>query len=388
MTRTRIAIIGAKHPHVFPRIELALANSGRCELAGFYDSEPRTLDHVRDRYGIQVTDDPEQALRNADAAIVEGFDHENPGLAELAVSRGKAVLLEKPGAPTVDAMRQLVERCAAYPVHVTVAYMLQSSPVIPHLEKIIGCGVLGPVPLARFHAATPVGCSAEIWQSLPEDEGGLLWTDGCHLMRTIVGLLGRPTTVTSLVRKLPRGPRVVADFYKPDLYAGLGAEHDFEIGGLVHEDVGAAILNYRDKIVVFDITGWEAHGWVEKWRVELWGADATLEAGLMPPWYRLETRRDHPLFGRGVHEQRMPGPKTAETSLVVDESYAREFGNFLDAVEQGSPDQSGLRAGLDVLETLHAIYESSRLSTPVAVNAGAVGENAAAADVPGETACA
>ncbi len=103
------------------------------------------------------------------------------------------------------------------------------------------------------------------------------------------------------------------------------------------------------------------------WRIELWGANATLEAGLMPPWYRLHVRCASSQYQRGVYQRRFPGLNSAEISLVPDEAYRREFLGMLDVVESGNTDQSGLRAGLQVLEVLHAMYESSRQGRPIEV---------------------
>lgn len=360
MSRIKIAFIGAKHPHIFPRLELAQHHADRCEVVGVYDSEGRILDHIKSTYAVPVFSQPLDALQGAQLAIVEGYDYENPDLVRQVLPHVAGLLIEKPGAPNVAAMRELAAFCANYPAHVTIGYMLQSSPVMAELYRILASGVLGPITLARFHAAAPVGCAAEIWQSLPQDEGGVLWTDSCHLMRTVIGLLGLPDQVSGHVKKLPPGETVYSDIYKPDILSGLGSEQAFQIGTLMHEDVAAGVLSYNDKLVVFDVTGWEAHNWVEMWRIEIWGANATLEAGLMPPWYRLHVRRDHPDFTRGIHERHLPGVDGAGISLVPDSSYIGEFLGMLDAVERGSTDQSGLQAGLQVLEVLHALFESSR----------------------------
>jgi hypothetical protein len=62
-------------------------------------------------------------------------------------------------------------------------------------------------------------------------------------------------------------------------------------GGSVHEDAGAAVLDYPDKLVTLDMTGWGARPWVESWAIEFHGTEGTLQVGLQPPWYRLYQRR-------------------------------------------------------------------------------------------------
>ena len=359
--RIRLMFLGAKHPHIFPRIQLAQGFSDRCEVVGAYDSDYRTLDYLDQNYQIPTFKTLQESLSvDFDIAVIEGYDYQNPDLIRAVIPRVKAILLEKPGAPNLNAMWDLVQYCSQFPVYVTVGYMLQYSPIFDYVHRIIQSGVLGPIVLARFHAATPVGGAAEIWQSLPEDEGGLVWTDGCHMVRAIIGLFGKPDTVSGMVKKCPPGKQVVADVFKPDILAGLGTETTLQIGTLVHEDVAGAVFNYPDRLAVFDITGWEAHGWVEEWRIELWGADATLEAGIMPPRYRLNVRRPHSEYAIGVHTYAGQGPASHENTLVPDDAYTREFLQLLDAVEKNSHDQTDLAKGLQTLEVLDAIYRASR----------------------------
>jgi predicted dehydrogenase len=371
MNRLRVAFLGAQHPHVFPRLEVAQSQfSQECAVTGLYDRDERVRAHVSEHYGVPVFDQPEDALADGpDVVIVNDLDTHNAALVRLAIPGPKAVLLEKVGAPTVDAMRQLVRFCSEHDCHVTVGFILHQSPVVPEMRRIADSGVLGPVTLARFHAATPVGCSAEIWQSLPEDLGGMVFTDGIHMVREIINLFGAPQQVTARIRRLTSSQPVTSDIFKPDILSGLGGEKEFQIGTLVHEDAGVLVLDYPDKIAVMDMTGWEAHNWVEKWRLELYGANGTLEAGLMPPFARLQSRRPHPDYQVGIYERWFTtgASSGAAISLVPDITYENEMRALLAAAREGSTDQSELAATLQCVEILGAAFESSRGSRPVAV---------------------
>lgn len=351
----RIAVCGAQHPHVFPRLDLLGARDG-VEVVALHEPEARVRDHLAQRYGLPAVASLDELIAaGPQLTILEGLDQENPAYAVALADAGSDLLLEKPGAPGADAMRALVADVAPTGVHAQVGYMLRHSPVMARLKALVDEGALGHITLARFHAAAPVGCAAELWQSLPRDEGGVVYTDGCHMMDAILHLLGRPTAVQGLVKRLPTGPRATSTQYKRDVLAGLGGEAEFGLGELVHEDCGGAILDYPDKLAVFDVTGWEAHGWVEQWRIELYGTEGTAQAGLMPPWLRV---------GRGdTWDEWRPtggGPTGAEVSLVADVSYEAELDALLARLERGDRGQDGLREGLAVVETLAAIYRSSR----------------------------
>lgn len=369
--RLKVAVLGAQHPHVFPRLDLLTsAFSDQCEVIGLYDRDAEVRQHVATNYGIEVHAEPDRALSGGpDIVIVNGLDSENPALIRHALPGAKGVLLEKVGAPTVEAMREVVHYCSSHEAYVTVGFILHHSPVTAKMREIVRSGVLGPITLGRFHAATPVGCSAEIWQSIPEDLGGMVFTDGIHMVREIVALLGAPERVSARIRKLRARERVVADVFKEDVLSGLGGEQEFEIGNLRYEDVGIVVLDYPEHSAVLDMTAWEAHNWVEKWRLELYGANGTLVAGLMPPFFRLDVRRAGAGYEVGTYEQSFPAGASAgkEISLVADITYENEMRLLLDAVRAGSSDQSELLAALQSVEILGAAFEASASFDGVAV---------------------
>ena len=119
------------------------------------------------------------------------------------------------------------------------------------------------------------------------------------------------------------------------------------------------------------MTGWEAHNWVEKWRLELYGANGTLEVGLMPPFYRLHVRRPRAGYEVGVYEQQYSAGTSAGAaiSLVPDITYENEMRALLAAARAGSTDQSELRAALQCVEILGAAFEASATFSGVAVPA-------------------
>ncbi len=89
--------------------------------------------------------------------------------------------------------------------------------------------------------------------------------------------------------------------FKKDTLSGLGETVEMPLGGLEHEDVGAAVFDYGEMLATMDITGWEAHPWVEAWRMEFYGTDGTLLIGVQPSWHKLYIRNPKPGFYVGWH---------------------------------------------------------------------------------------
>jgi predicted dehydrogenase len=274
---------------------------------------------------------------------------------------GQAIMLEKPGAANLPAMRALIDGVRAKPVPFQVGYMMHDNSAIRHARRILAEGVLGPVTLARVHAATPVGGSRESWQSQPEDLGGLMYTDACHAVDMIVSLFGIPKHVNSLMLKLPEGETVTAHGFKKDTLSELDVTVEMPIGGLVHEDAGAAILRYADKIVTLDMTGWEAHPWVEAWRIEIYGANGTLHVALTPPAYKLYVRNAKAGYQPGWHEWSGLSASVVGNSLEVDENYSSEVHNMLARVRRWDTDNTqSIREAEGVITILSAMYDSER----------------------------
>lgn len=360
--RLRIAFLGARHPHIFPRLSLCL-QSTEVKVVGVYDSNLELSEAIGRQYSLPIAHTVNDLFAGGDCdlVIIEGHDPENPGYVKQALGRTRMLLIEKPGAPNLVEMEKMVKAIEEAGVHAQLGYMYNYSPVVRRIEEILASGVLEQVTLARFHAGAPVGGAAEIWQSLPEDMGGVLYTDGCHMLALVVRLLGKPKKVTGCLLKISNGPEVIADIYKQDTLAGLGNETRLRLGAQLYEDAGAAILEYEDKLATFDVTGWEAHNWVEAWSMEIFGTNGTLQVSLVPPGFRLWVRRPNENYEKGWHTWQ--GTDTAAgsgASLVVDENYANEMADILARLRtNATPDYTALREGLAVVTIAHAIYQKA-----------------------------
>lgn len=357
-----VAFVGCTHPHIFPRVQL-LAGQADVWFAGCYDPDAHLMAALEKDHGLKAYPNPEALLDQpgVNFAIIEGWDPDNPRYVQMAAERGQAILLEKPGAPNLPEMRRVVDLVRGKRIPFQVGYMLRFSSGIRHARRIIASGVLGPVVLARFHAAAPVGGAAERWQSVPGDLGGLVYTDGCHMIHLITHLLGLPTRVQAMHLKLPPGQEVIAHGFKKDTLSGLGETVNMPLGGLMYEDAGAAIFDYGDKLVTFDITGWEAHPWVEAWQIELYGTDGTLFVGIQPARYRLYVRNPNHGYEAGWHSWESLDASTVGNSLTVDENYTGEIMHMLQRVRAWDTDNAlYLTEAEGVITVLDAIFRSDR----------------------------
>jgi predicted dehydrogenase len=364
-----VAFVGCTHPHIFPRIQL-LKQESDVQFVGCYDPDKALMAALELDHGLKAYFTPEALLDQPEAnfVIIEGWDPDNPRYVEMAAARGQAILLEKPGAPNLTEMHRVIDRVRNAKIPFQVGYMLPFSAAIAHIKRIMAEGVLGSIVQARFHAATPAGGSAEIWQSVPGDLGGLMFTDACHAIHLMLRLLGLPQSVQATYLKLPAGADVTAHGFKKDTLSGLGATVQMPLGGLVHEDAGGAVFHYGDKLVTLDMTGWEAHPWVEGWTIELYGTDGTLYAGIQPARYRLYVRNPNHGYEAGRHNWDSFEGTGVGNSLLVDNNYTSEMQHMLQRVRGWDTDNTmALVEAEGVVTVLDAMFRSDRDGLRVAI---------------------
>jgi predicted dehydrogenase len=359
VSQTNIAFLGVGHPHVFPRVQLLRAMPG-VSISGFFEPDPKTANLFTERSGLPHFETAEALLdTRPEVVIVNALDPQVPDLAGQAARAGvRGLLLEKPGAASPERFYELARELTRAGIEVEVGYELHYADSTALCREVIAADVLGDITLARFHGGCPVGAGAELWQSIPEDPGGLVFTEGSHLLEIVVDLFGPPSRVGASVRRLPEGRPTPSIAYKADLFSPPSADYAVAVGTLRHEDVGAALLDYPDKIVTVDLTAWEPTYWCTDWAIEIYGTNGVLHAVPDPAEVRLTLRDAAGPYQAGTTVLRAPDPLPGERSLV--EAYRRQLVSLLARVD-GADGEHGcdLRIGVGVMRIMQAMYQAS-----------------------------
>jgi predicted dehydrogenase len=359
LSQLNIVIMGVGHPHVFPRVDL-LNEMPDVVIRGFFEPDAQTAARFADQTGIRRFDEPLALLGTGpQIAIVNGLDPQVPVLAEQAARAGvRGLLLEKPGAASPERFFELARELSSRDIAVEIGYELHYADSMALCRDMIADDLLGQITLARVHGGCPVGAGAELWQSIPEDPGGLVFTEGSHLLEIVVDLFGTPSRVGASVRRLPQGKPTPSIAYKPDLFSAPDPSFAVAVGTLRHEDVAAALLDYPDKIVTVDVTAWEPTYWCTDWAVEIYGTNGALHAVPDPAEVRLTLREGAGQYPAGTTVLRAPGPPPGQRSLLA--AYRRQLTSFIARVA-GSAAEHGcdLRIGVGVMRILEAIYRAS-----------------------------
>lgn len=323
-------------------------------MVGFVEDDHDIAVQVAQELKLQRWDNLEALLASRlDIAIIEALDRDVPALVKACIGRVNGVLLEKPGAAQPPAAYELIKPLRAAQTVVEFGYEMHYADFMVSLHQALKSGCLGQVTLARLHGGNPVGCALELWQSLPDDLGGVGYTEGCHIVELAVDLFGPPASVSALTVKLPPGERFASPYYKPALFSTPGLVTEVQVGTCEHEDLVTATLVYPDKFVTIDLTAWEAGNWVQDWAVQIYGTNGTAEAAMGSELVTLTLRE-----ARGGYPAGTTTLKGGQTGLTY--MYERQLKSLIDrTMGTEVPDEIGLEAGMDVLRVLEAIFGSA-----------------------------
>jgi predicted dehydrogenase len=360
VSQMNIAFLGVGHPHVFARVPLLQAMPD-VAIRGFFEPDAEVAERFAGQTGLARFDTAEALLATGpQIVIVNGLDPQVPGLAEQAAQAGvRGLLLEKPGAASPERFYELAQGLARRDIQVEIGYELHYADSMALCRELIAQQVLGEITLARFHGGCPVGAGAELWHSIPEEPGGLVFAEGCHLLEMVVDLFGTPTQVGASVRRLPQGdPIGSVVYYKADLFSAPSTDFATAVGTLRHEDVAAAILDYPDKTVTVDLTAWEPTYWCTDWAVEIYGTNGVLHAVPSPAEVRLTLRADAGGHRAGTTVLRAPTPPPGQRILL--EAYRRQLASLIARVA-GPAGERGcdLSIGVGVMQIMQAMYQAS-----------------------------
>jgi predicted dehydrogenase len=357
--KTTVAFIGTRHPHMWHRIAL-LQTMPEVEVLGFYDDDPAVAAAVSAKTGFRFFDDMEELLTfRPDLCIVESMDTRTAEFARSAAPYAKALLLEKVSAPSLGELESLAVDLGKYPVHVEHGFQLHYLRIVERCRQVLTSGVLGQVTLARFHGGSPAGCSTEIWCDNPGMAGGLVWIEGCHMLEIMLDTLGIPDSIQGMAFKLPKGEALTSRLVISDLFQGAGNPPvKVQVGTMFHEDVGAGLVRYKDKLAIVDFTAWEGGGWCSGWRMEYYGTNGTLIACPSPSWLTLQVSCDRGNIKAGEYREELPAVTVSGDSQGKD-AYRRQLEYVLGLIRDPAvPRRDGMEMILNVARVAARIYET------------------------------
>ena len=256
-----------------------------------------------------------------------------------AVEAGKHVLVEKPGARSVDELDRLIEASARTGRLVRVGFNHRYHPALQQAWQIVQSGALGPLMFirGRYGHGGRVGYEKE-WRSDPEmSGGGELIDQGVHLIDLSGWFLGAFTRVDGVAATM---------FWQMPV-------DDNAFMTLRTEGGQCAFLHVS------------CSEWKNLFSFEIYGRDGKLALDGLGGSYgveRITWYRMRPEMG--------PPDTTSWEYPRGDQSWSIEFAEFVEDIRQGREPNPGLAEAKAALEVVEAIYRrsgylsGSRLPTP------------------------
>jgi len=196
--RIRVAVIGTGHGHAASKVK-ALGVLPEYELVGVCRpdlDEPADADAFR---GVRwMSMDEVLSDKTIELVAVESLPDRNLTYAQKCVRAGKFVHLDKPPGADLAALRATFAEAAERKRTVQIGYQWRYHPGMRAAIEAAISGWIGPVHRMRLWIDKPIG--AEERRELAWFRGGVLFSEGCHLVDRVIALLGKPDKITGFLR--------------------------------------------------------------------------------------------------------------------------------------------------------------------------------------------
>lgn len=129
--------------------------------------------------------------------------------AEACVSAGKHIHLDKPAGESLPHLRRILDSAARQKLLVQMGYMFRYNPAVVLLRDFLRQGWLGKV--FEVHAVMSKVVDSASRRELAQYPGGIMFELGCHVLDLVVGILGRPDSVTPFIQHVSPLPDKLND---------------------------------------------------------------------------------------------------------------------------------------------------------------------------------
>ncbi|QOV88996.1 Gfo/Idh/MocA family protein [Humisphaera borealis] len=278
--RIRVGQIGTSHAHAS---KLSVyRDSPDYDVVGIVEPDDARWEKAKEQpaYRGLTRMTEEQLFNSAGLAVVlvETAVEDLVPTGTRCLEAGFHIHLDKPAGPELAPFAKLLEISTARQRIVQMGYMLRYSPATRLLQRLVKEGAMGDV--FEVTAVMSKVVSAGERKSLAKFPGGMMFELGCHVIDSVVGLLGKPTRIVAFPQSVVPGD-------------GL-------------RDSMLAVFEYPKATATVRSSGLEVDGGNRRQFV-VCGTGGTLKTEpLEPPVVRLSLAKAHGEFKKGTQEVPMP----------------------------------------------------------------------------------
>lgn len=331
MSTFQVAIVGAGN---IGRLRAEIINRSphsRVQLVADVDAErARNLAQIA---GARATTNCESAVQDPsiDLVVVSTPTKFHAETSTMALSAGKHVLCEKPLARSVSEAREMISAAKTRSSLLKTGFNYRHMAHVRKAKELISGGALGSLYFLRCrygHGGRP-GYENDWCTSRELSGGGVLLEQGIHVVDLVRYLLGEPTEVIAEVQRF---------FWNfPDV-----------------EDNCFILLRTKDSQTAQLHVSWTQ--WINVFSVEIFGKDGYLFLSGRDRHYGPQRL----VWGKRQSNHSRPAEEVFDF-LPPDDSWAREWDEFVSAVQERRVPMGSADDGLRALKIIEAAYESSRI---------------------------
>ncbi len=194
--RIKVGQIGVGHVHAY-KLSVYRA-SPDYEVVGIVEPDPELRRRVEKEPAYRGLPwmTQEQLLNEAglQAVLVETRVRHLLDVAEACVGAGKHIHLDKPAGESLPQLRRILDTAARNHLLVQMGYMYRYNPGVVLLREFLKHGRLGEVFAIDAVISRVVQPAERL--GMAEYRGGMMFELGCHFIDLLVGLMGKPTSIT------------------------------------------------------------------------------------------------------------------------------------------------------------------------------------------------
>jgi predicted dehydrogenase len=132
------------------------------------------------------------------AVLVETRVRDLLDVAEACVEAGKHIHVDKPAGESLVQLKRIMASAQRQRLLVQMGYVYRYNPAVVLLRDFLAQGWLGQI--FEIHGVISEFNPPETRMRLAEYKGGMMFELGCHLIDIVVGMMGKPESVTPYIQ--------------------------------------------------------------------------------------------------------------------------------------------------------------------------------------------
>ena len=214
MKRIVIGQIGICHEHAAAKMTSIRQMPNVFEIAGVVDDRATTSAKfagfdLRPYEGLPwMTEEELLNYPGLQAVMIETPNSDLVPTAIRCMERNLAMHMDKPGGEDLHLFGRLRRGCEDRKLAFQMGYMLRTNPAIRFSQRAVREGWLGEIFEIQASMSHNYG-GAAYQEYLGRFKGGIMFNLGCHLIDSIVPMLGRPERITPFLKSVPGFPDAI-----------------------------------------------------------------------------------------------------------------------------------------------------------------------------------